>query len=97
MIEKDEMKSFVSDIDQIISGKMVISPDSGHQDESYKELLLLAQLLAKADFTADPPERLKKLWADCIKEAELEDDELDMVAGGVNPDALPDNKGEKIL
>ncbi len=97
MVEKDKMESFTLDIDQIISGKLVISSDSEHHDEAYKELLLLAQLLTKADFSAEPPERLKKLWADCIKEAELADDELDMVAGGVNPNAVPDHKDEKIF
>lgn len=97
MIEKDDLKSFISDIDKIISGKRIISSDYEYSDEEYKELLILSQLLAKADFSAEIPERLKRIWADYCNNDQMEDDELDMVAGGVNPNALPDGKDKKVF
>ncbi len=91
MNEKHDLDSFVSDIDKTISGESIVSSD----DKEYKELLRLAHLLVKADFNPPSPNLKKKIWEIICKKDELEDDDLDMVAGGLNANAILDEKNKR--
>jgi hypothetical protein len=93
MMEKHCLKMFIADIDKIISGESVIPFACEHGGEEYQELLGLAELLAKADYTSKS--RMEKIWANFCKTDELQEDELDMVAGGINPDAVLGEKDNK--
>jgi len=87
MSDKHYLESFISDIDKIVSGESIISSECDDSDEEYKELLFLAQVLAKADYAPESQgwtEKMKKMIANTRENGEMEDDELDMVAGGVN-------------
>ncbi|KJS18305.1 MAG: hypothetical protein VR69_00990 [Peptococcaceae bacterium BRH_c4b] len=100
MNKKHSLKSFVLDIDKIaLYDEAVIPAECEDCDEEYKELLLLAQLLAKADYTTKSQGRMENMMAKIIsnarKDDQLEDDELDMVAGGVNLNEMSDKKKEK--
>lgn len=86
MMEKHCLEMFIADIDKIVSGESVISSACAHGGKEYRELLGLAERLARADYTGRS--RMEKIWADLCKIDELQDDELDMVAGGVSPDAV---------
>lgn len=90
MNEKHDLDSFVLDIDKIISGESIVS-----DDKEYKELLRLAHLLVKADFNPPSPNLKKKIWEIITKKGELEDDDLDMVAGGLNLSHIIDEKDKK--
>jgi hypothetical protein len=90
MNEKQDLDSFVSDIDKIISGESIVL-----EDKEYDELLKLAQFLAKADFHPPSPSMKKKIWEIMSKKGELEDDDLDMVAGGLNLNHIIDEKDKK--
>lgn len=85
---KTSLKLFISDIEKIISGDINISSEYQHCDKEYKEVLFLAQLLAKADYTQKSQDQMEKTMRKLINNIhsidELEDDELDMVAAGVN-------------
>lgn len=85
---KNSLKLFISDIEKVISGEISISSEYQHCDEEYKELLFLAQLLAKVDYplkSEDLMEATIKKVTDNIHDLdELKDDELDRVAAGVN-------------
>lgn len=89
------LELFNADIDKILSGELVISPEDRHSDEEYKELLILAQLLAKADFFSEIEGRKEKIWASIQKSDELDDEELDMVAGGLNFNEQFDDQDNK--
>lgn len=91
MHEKHDLESFVSDIDKVISGESMVSSD----DKEYKELLRLAHLLAKTEFNPSSPNMKKKIWETMSKTGELEDDDLDMVAGGLNLTHITDEKDKK--
>ncbi|HBW37650.1 hypothetical protein [Desulfosporosinus sp. BICA1-9] len=88
MREKNSLKLFISDIEKIISGEITISSEYQHWDEEYKELLFLAQLLAKADYNQKSQDQmetmLKKVIYNIHDVDELDDDELDLVAAGVD-------------
>ena len=90
-MREHELESFVSDIDKIISGESIVPSD----DKEYKELLRLAHLLAKTEFNPPSPNLKKKIWEIIGKKGELEDDDLDMVAGGLNANAILDEKNKK--
>jgi hypothetical protein len=92
MSEKYSMNSFISDIDKIISGEVSISVEYEDCDEEYKELLLIAQALVEADFTSECQSRIKKKNSTVLESGELDDDELDMVAGGVNLNKMSDEE-----
>lgn len=91
MNEKNDLLLFVSDIDKIISGESIASSD----DKEYKELIRLADLLVKSDFNPPFPDMMKKIWGIIAKKGELEDDDLDMVAGGLNLNHIIDEKDKK--
>lgn len=93
MNEKHDLDSFVLDIDKAISGESIVSSDN----KEYKELLRLAHLLVKVDFNPNPPfpDMKKKTWEIIAKKGELEDDDLDMVAGGLNLNPSIDEKDKK--
>lgn len=93
MIEKHGLEAFISDIDKIISGESIIPSACKQGEEEYKELLGLAEILSKADYTNQ--NTMEKIWANICRKDELPDDELDMVAGGVNPNAMLDGKDKK--
>ncbi|MTI81350.1 MAG: hypothetical protein FH758_10800 [Firmicutes bacterium] len=95
MTEKSCLESFVSDIDKIITGEPITSAAYEHCEEEYQELLALAQLLAKADYTTESKSASDKVAAKINSSSELEDDELDLVAGGVNLNSMEDEKGKK--
>lgn len=90
MNEKHDLDSFVSDIDKIVSGESIVS-----EDKEYDQLLKLAQFLAKADFYPPSSEMMKKAWENIRKKGELEDDDLDMVAGGLNLNHIIDEQDKK--
>lgn len=93
MREKNSLKLFISDIEKIISGEITISSEYQHWDEEYKELLFLAQLLAKADYTPKSQDQMETMLKKVIHNThdfdELADDELDLVAAGVNLNEIP--------
>ncbi|HBV99463.1 MAG: hypothetical protein JL50_02495 [Peptococcaceae bacterium BICA1-7] len=100
MSKKYSLDSFISDIERIaLHGGTVTQSEVDDCDEEYKELLLLAELLAKVNYTAKSQGRVEKVMAEMISNAreddELEDDELDMVAGGRNLNEMPDGKKNK--
>lgn len=85
MDKKHSLDSFVSDIDKImLNGGKITQSECGDCDEEYKEILLLAQLLAKVDYTAKSQGRMEEMMVEIIsnirKDDELADSELDMVA-----------------
>ncbi len=96
MAEK-EWESLTADIDKIIAGELTVSSEDEPYDDERRELLRLAQLLAQADFSAEPSDRIKKLWSELHNNDQLEDDELDKVAGGVNLNAVLDQEKKKEL
>lgn len=102
MNKKHSLKSFISDIDKIaLHGETINPAECEDYDKEHKELLLLAQLLAKADYTTKSPGRMEDMLAKIIWNARdddlLEDDELDMVAGGVKINGMLDEKNKKEL
>lgn len=100
MSEKNFLELFIIDIEKIICGEMKIPSEYQHCDEEYKELLYLAQLLVKADYTTKSQDwmekTMKKVISSIQKTGELEDDELDMVAGGVNLNEILDEYKKKV-
>ncbi len=94
MSEKHSLETFMSDIDKIVSGDAISASDCEHRDEEYKDLLSLARLLVQADYTPEGGDRMQELIAKIQDNDELEDDELDMVAGGVKLDDILD-EGKK--
>lgn len=88
MIEKNGLEAFMAYIDKIISGELIVPSKYDPSDEESKELLSLAQLLAKVDYSTETRGGMERIWAKIHKKGELEDDELDMVAGGVNLNAI---------
>lgn len=100
MNKKHSLESFISDIDKIVlHGETIILSNDGDCDEEYKELLSLAQLLAKADYKTKSQESMEKMMAklnsNTQKNNELEDNELDMVAGGFHLHQMLDEKKKK--
>lgn len=79
MMEK-HLASFMAAVDKIAAGERVRPSEYKDWDEEAKELLFLAQVLAES-----PPN---------IND-ELADDDLDMVAGGVNPNGIFKKKDKK--
>lgn len=98
MNAKHSLESFISDIDKILSGESIIPCECDDLDEEYRELLLLAQLLVKADYTITNKDRVekvvKRIISNASKDGELLDDELDLVAGGVNLSEMLDEKNK---
>ncbi|MDD4238890.1 MAG: hypothetical protein PHT62_10125 [Desulfotomaculaceae bacterium] len=97
MNKKHFLDSFISDIDKIVlHGGKITQSECGNCDEEYKEALSLAQLLVKVDYTTKSQGRMEKIMAEMISNArkndELEDSELDMVAGGLNLNGILDDK-----
>lgn len=95
MNEKICLTSFVADIDKIISGQPITPAAYKDCHEEYRELLALAELLAAADYTAECQGAKSKVAKIVHSSDELEDEQLDMVAGGVNPDAIFDEQKNK--
>ncbi|MCF8011127.1 MAG: hypothetical protein K9L17_06620 [Clostridiales bacterium] len=89
MSEKHSLETFISYIDKVVSGESISPSECEDYNEENKELLFLAQLLAKADYTPESKGGPEKM------EGEMEDDELDMVAGGIKLDDIFDEKGKK--
>ncbi len=71
-------KPFLTAVDKIVSGRRLKPSEYEQHDKEDQELLSLAQVLAEG--------------VSAVQNDELADDELDMVAGGVNPNALPNKK-----
>ncbi len=94
MLETLCLESFLADIDKIISGEATIPSACEHCAEEYNELILLAQLLTKADYATE--EGKQRVWQKIHKNQpdEIDDEDLDMVAGGVNLQIL-DEKNKK--
>jgi hypothetical protein len=84
-MNEHDPNAFMLDIDKILAGEPVVVSE---QDQEYQELLMLAQLLAAADFSRADPEREERIWSKLHQDGRLADDELDLVAGGLNLDAL---------
>lgn len=95
MNEKRCLESFVSDIDKIITGQPVTPATNKDCDQEYQELLVVAQLLATADYTEECQRAKSKVAKIIHRSDELEDDDLDMVAGGANPNSLPEEQLKK--
>lgn len=95
MNNKHSLQSFLSDIDRILDGELIAPFEGADCSHEYKELLFIAQMLAQADYTPGNQDQAKKMIADIKAQGELEDDELDLVAGGVNMNNMVDKKGKK--
>lgn len=100
MSKKYSLDSFISDIEKIaLLGRTIDQSEYGDCDEEYREMLLLAQLLAKVSFTPKGQGRMEKIMAEMLsnarKDDELKDDELDMVAGGRNLNEMSDGEKNK--
>lgn len=76
-----QLASFMAAVDKIVAGERVSPSAYQDWDEEAKELLFLAKVLAESC----PP----------VNE-QLSDDDLDMVAGGVNPYELFEKKDKKL-
>ncbi|WP_031515862.1 hypothetical protein [Desulfofalx alkaliphila] len=96
MIKKRYLESFNEDIDKILSGDLVIPPDYRHCNDEYKELLFLAQLLARADFSIEMEGRKEKIWSRVREIDELSDEDLDLVVGGLKINETLDKNGNKL-
>ncbi|NLB51706.1 MAG: hypothetical protein GX808_02055 [Syntrophomonadaceae bacterium] len=94
MLEKLCLESFVADIDKIISGELTVASQCEQYGEEYHELIHLAQLLTKTDYATE--EGRQRVWNKILKKqtGEIEDEDLDMVAGGLNLQVL-DEKNKK--
>lgn len=79
-MKEKHLESFLAAVDKIVSGERLRPSEYKDWDEEDKELLFLAKTLAEI-----PPNR----------NDELADDDLDMVAGGVNPNGIFDKKAPK--
>ncbi|MFZ7101731.1 MAG: hypothetical protein ACOWWO_03605 [Peptococcaceae bacterium] len=86
MNEKNCLQEFLADIDKIISGEPVSAAEGEQDNLEYQELLSLAKLLVKADYTPGKNQE---------QSCELADDDLDMVAGGLNLNGLLTEKDKK--
>ncbi len=98
MDNKRFMETFISDIEKIVTREPVIPSEHDDCDKEYNELLFLAHILAKADYTPDSrdrTEKINKMTTNTRNCGEMEDDELDMVAGGVNLNEQTNEKGKK--
>ncbi|KUG02626.1 hypothetical protein ASZ90_019994 [hydrocarbon metagenome] len=95
MTEKNRLESFIVDIDKIISGELVTAGEHTSGDEEYQELLSLAQLLTQANNATENPGLKERIWSNIQKNGELEDNDLDMVAGGLNLNAVLEEKNKK--
>lgn len=95
MMGKNRIESFIANIDKILSGDLVIPAEYMCSDEEEKQLLFLAQLLARADYAGPKHSSMEELWSSIQRGGQLEDDELDMVAGGLNENAILDEKNKK--
>lgn len=87
------LNSLIAHIDKIISGQSIPSSEYANCDEEYQELLGLAQLLAKAEYTSE--KQNGKPLSEISKRGELADDDLDMVAGGLNANGLFEEKDKR--
>lgn len=96
MNEKYNLEVFNLDIDRIASGESIVLSEYQDCDAEYKELLQIAQLLAQADYSRESQRGADKLLTRLMKKGELGDDDLDLVAGGLNPDADPGLKKVEI-
>lgn len=84
MLETLCLELFLADIDRIVSGEATIPSTDEHCGEEYNELIALAQLLTKADYATE--DGRQRIWQNINKNqaGEIDDEDLDMVAGGVN-------------
>ena len=89
MNQKYNLEALNLDIDKIASGESIVLSEYQDCDAEYKELLQIAQLLAQADYAKESQTGADKLLTRLMKNGELEDDDLDLVAGGTHPDADP--------
>lgn len=80
-MKEKQLKSFLATIDKIAAGEPLMPSECEGYDDEDKELLLIAQALADGSPN--------------IQNDELDDEELDMVAGGANPKAIFTNKDNK--
>ncbi|MTI83400.1 MAG: hypothetical protein FH756_05715 [Firmicutes bacterium] len=94
MSEKHSLESFISDIEKIVSGDTINPPDYEHCDEEYKDLLSIAQMLTNADYSTKSQRLLEKIISRDMENGEVDDD-LDMVAGGLNLNDMSGEKGKK--
>lgn len=94
MLEKQCLDILMVNIDKIIIDEPTIPFDCEHCSEEYNELILLAQFLKKADYATESGRH--RVWQNIQKnkDGEIEDEDLDMVAGGVNLQML-DEKNKK--
>lgn len=98
-MSNDNLRNLLNDeIDRLLASDSAEMPEHPQYNEECQDLLKLAAALAKVDFT---PARKKSFaeFAGQIKNknnAELNDDELDLVAGGVDLKwFLEKNEGKK--
>lgn len=94
MMEKHCRGSFFEDIDKILAGELDIPAEYKGSSEEDQELLYLAQVLARVEYAAPNSNGMERLRSQLNNNGRLEDDELDMVAGGLQLDAL-DERNKK--
>jgi len=84
MLENNGLEAFIADLDKIIFGEPIDPSEYEQYDAERQELLCLAKLLAQADYTPETQGARERLWLKMHNFGELADDDLDLVAGGVN-------------
>jgi len=89
MTSKNKIKAFIQDIEGIVSGKQAQSSQHNIEPE-YRDILTVARMLAEADYSDKAQAAANKLIAEFKSGDQLEDEDLDMVAGGTNTNALID-------
>lgn len=90
MTEKDCPASFTADIDKIISEEISIPLPPGHNGDEYREMLFVAQLLAKTDYVEETKAARERIRSNIQNNGQLDDEDLDLVAGGANLNAVFD-------
>lgn len=88
MKEEKCMEMFLHDLDHIALGKDVERAHYAQCDPEYIELLDLAKLLAEADFAERANLAAARLKDKLFSREDLDDEELDLVAGGRNTNPL---------
>ncbi|MDD3852448.1 MAG: hypothetical protein PHD40_02180 [Syntrophomonadaceae bacterium] len=90
MTSKHKLKTFIQDIERIVSGKQVPSFQHDNIEPEYRDILTIARMLTDADYSDKAQEAANKLKAKSKSADQLEDEDLDLVAGGTNTNALED-------
>lgn len=92
---KQKNELFMEDVDKILEGSLSVSTNDWQAEDEEKQLLYLAQLLTKVDLGKNSELHMEDLWKKINKKGQLDDLDLDMVAGGKNEAAINNDKNKK--